>query len=191
MDSDSLQTAKAALRQAQRLIRKGRDPADRHRASEAIISRIVSELRTQNHLKVAAFMAIRGEVNLEQLPRALPKVSWYLPKVIQRDGPLSFGLWNPLSLKSGAFGILEPSGELVDVHALDWVFVPGLGFTLNGDRLGMGGGFYDRTLNGYGGRVIGVAYDEEVLEEIPSGEYDRRVDSLVSPSGWHHCRLQI
>ena len=42
----------------------------------------------------------------------------------------------------------------------------------------MGGGFYDRTLNGYGGRVIGVAYDEEVLEEIPSGEYDRRVDRI-------------
>ena len=121
MDSDSLQTAKAALRKAQRLIRKGRDPADCHRASEAITSRIVSELRTQNHLKVAAFMAIRGEVNLELLPRVLPEISWYLPKVVQRDGPLSFGLWNPKSLKSGAFGILEPGGELVDVHALDWV----------------------------------------------------------------------
>ena len=92
---------------------------------------------------------------------------------------------------TGAFGILEPSGELVGVDTLDQVLTPGLAFTRDGGRLGMGGGFYDRTLNGYGGRVIGVAYEEEVLETIPSGAHDRRVDSLVSPSGWQDCHPTI
>ena len=187
MDDDSLQSLKADLRQAQRLSRRGRDSVERHRASQAVTGHLVSELRDQRYLRVAAFMAVRGELDLESMPELLPTISWYLPKVIQRDGPLSFGVWDARSLAPGAFGIMEPGGELVDVHALDAVLVPGLGFTLAGDRLGMGGGFYDRTLNGYGGRVIGVAYDEEVLEEIPSGPHDRRVDCLVSPSGWHDC----
>ena len=188
MGSDSLQAAKAELRQTQRLTRAARGADDQLLASEAVTRHLVAQLQGQNHLKVAAFMAARGEIDLAGLRGALPEVAWYIPKVVERDGPLLFGRWDPESLATGAFGIQEPLGELVGVDALDVVLAPGLAFTREGDRLGMGGGFYDRTLNGYGGRVIGVAYDEEVLEEIPSGSHDRRVDSLVSPSGWHECR---
>ena len=191
MGSDSLQAAKAELRQTQRTTRAARSPGDQHRASEAVIRHLVAQLQGQNDLKVAAFMAVRGEIDLAALRVALPELAWYIPKVVERDGPLLFGRWDPSSLVTGAFGILEPSGELVGVDTLDRVLAPGLAFTREGDRLGMGGGFYDRTLNGYGGRVIGVAYEEEVLETIPSGAHDRRVDSLVSPSGWQDCHPTI
>ena len=191
MGSDSLQAAKAKLRQTQRITRAARSADDRRRASEAVTRHLVTQLYGQNHLKVAAFMAVRGEIDLAALRGALPELAWYIPKVVEHNGPLLFGRWDPASLETGAFGIQEPSGELVGVHALDKVLVPGLAFTREGDRLGMGGGFYDRTLNGYGGRVIGVAYEEEVLETIPSGGHDRRVDSLVSPSGWQDCHPTI
>ena len=191
MGSDSLQAAKAKLRQTQRATRANRSLDDQRRASEAVIRHLVAQLQGQNHLKVAAFMAVRGELDLASLREALPLLGWYIPKVVERDGPLLFGRWDPASLVTGAFGILEPRGDLVGVDTLDVVLAPGLAFTREGDRLGMGGGFYDRTLNGYGGRVIGVAYEEEVLETIPSGAHDRRVDSLVSPSGWHDCHPTI
>ena len=124
--------------------------------------------------------------------RLYPTLAWYIPKVVQRDEPLLFGRWDPGVLETGAFGILEPCGELL-ASTRSISFVPGLGWRSRetADRLGMGGGFYDRTLNGYGGRVIGVAYEEEVLETIPSGAHDRRVDSLVSPSGWQDCHPTI
>ena len=191
MGSDSLQAAKAKLRQTQRATRAARSAGEQHRASEAVVRHLVAHLQGQNHLKVAAFMAFRGEIDLAALRGALPELAWYIPKVVERDGPLLFGRWDPASLTTGAFGILEPSGELVGVDVLDVVLAPGLAFTREGDRLGMGGGFYDRTLNGYGGRVIGVAYEEEVLETIPSGAHDRRVDSLASPSGWQDCHPTI
>ena len=191
MGSDSLQAAKAKLRQTQRATRANRSLDDQRRASEAVIRHLVAQLQGQNHLKVAAFMAVRGELDLASLREALPLLGWYIPKVVERDGPLLFGRWDPASLVTGAFGILEPRGDLVGVDTLDVVLAPGLAFTREGDRLGMGGGFYDRTLNGYGGRVIGVAYEEEVLVTVPSGAHDRRVDSLVSPSGWHDCHPTI
>ncbi|MEC8050276.1 MAG: 5-formyltetrahydrofolate cyclo-ligase [Myxococcota bacterium] len=191
MGSDSLQAAKAKLRQTQRATRAARSAGEQNRASEAVVRHLVAHLQGQNHLKVAAFMAIRGEIDLAALRGALPELAWYIPKVVERDGPLLFGRWDPASLATGTFGILEPSGALVSVDALDVVLAPGLAFTREGDRLGMGGGFYDRTLNGYGGRVIGVAYEEEVLETIPSGAHDRRVDSLASPSGWQDCHPTI
>ena len=191
MGSDSLQAAKAKLRQTQRATRANRSLDDQRRASEAVIRHLVAQLQGQNHLKVAAFMAVRGEIDLASLREALPLLGWYIPKVVERDGPLLFGRWDPASLVTGAFGILEPRGDLVGVDTLDVVLAPGLAFTREGERLGMGGGFYDRTLNGYGGRVIGVAYEEEVLATVPSGAHDRRVDSLVSPSGWHDCHPTI
>ena len=191
MGSDSLQAAKAKLRQTQRATRANRSLDDQRRASEAVIRHLVAQLQGQNHLKVAAFMAVRGELDLASLREALPELAWYIPKVVERDGPLRFGRWDPASLVTGAFGILEPRGDLVGVDTLDVVLAPGLAFTREGERLGMGGGFYDRTLNGYGGRVIGVAYEEEVLATVPSGAHDRRVDSLVSPSGWQDCHPTI
>ena len=191
MGSDSLQAAKAKLRQTQRATRANRSLDDQRRASEAVIRHLVAQLQGQNHLKVAAFMAVRGEIDLASLREALPLLGWYIPKVVERDGPLLFGRWDPASLVTGAFGILEPRGDLVGVDTVDVVLAPGLAFTREGERLGMGGGFYDRTLNGYGGRVIGVAYEEEVLATVPSGAHDRRVDSLVSPSGWHDCHPTI
>ena len=112
MGSDSLQAAKAKLRQTQRTTRAARSTDDQRRASEAVIRHLVAHLQGQNHLKVAAFMAVRGEIDLAALREALPLLGWYIPKVVERDGPLLFGRWDPASLATGAFGILEPSGEL-------------------------------------------------------------------------------
>ena len=125
MGSDSLQAAKAKLRQTQRATRANRSSDDQHRASEAVIRHLVAHLQGQNHLKVAAFMAVRGELDLAPLREALPELAWYIPKVVERDGPLRFGRWDPASLATGAFGILEPSGDLVGVDTLDVVLAPG------------------------------------------------------------------
>ena len=110
MGSDSLQAAKAKLRQAQRTTRATRDMDDQCRASGAVIRHLVAHFKGQNHLKVAAFMAVRGEIDLAALRGTLPELAWYIPKVVERDGPLLFGRWDPESLATGAFGIQEPLG---------------------------------------------------------------------------------
>ena len=191
MQTTTLQNDKAVLRTSQKLLRKHRAPEMRSLASEQICQHLVVRLNEEPRLSIGAFMAVRGEVDLNGILSRLPGHDWYLPKVITRDAPLGFGAWDPASLEAGAYGILEPKGPFKRAEALDMVLVPGLAFTRQGHRLGMGGGFYDRTLNGYGGKVIGVAYEEEVLETLPWGELDRMMDDLVTPQGWLQCATKI
>jgi len=89
-------------------------------------------------------------------------------------------------LVPGAFGIREPTGRcpLVDLKRLDFVLVPGLGFTADGRRLGRGKGFYDRVLRQVRGFKCGVAFDQQVVDEIPVEPHDVRLDCILTPTRW-------
>lgn len=88
-------------------------------------------------------------------------------------------------MKPGRYGIAEPvSGVAVcetDLSAADtaWI-VPGVAFDMTGNRLGRGGGIYDRFLKHTNGLKIGVAYDWQILESIPAEAHDVTVDLLLS-----------
>ena len=84
-------------------------------------------------------------------------------------------------------GILQPSGEPLGADALrqaEWIWVPGLAATVHGDRLGTGGGWYDRALaHADAGVPVGVLlFDGEVLETLPTEPWDRRVDWILTSS---------
>ncbi len=88
----------------------------------------------------------------------------------------------------GAFAILEPSGnELVAPgqlsHAL--VCVPGLAFTPRGDRLGRGGGHFDRLLSQLGpdAVTVGLAYSFQLLDSLPVASHDRRLNFVITEHG--------
>ena len=94
----------------------------------------------------------------------------------------------PMDLVAGRFGILEPSPDCEEVAnpLLDLAFVPGLGFSYDGVRLGRGQGFYDRLLESFRGRSFGVAFDRQLLPRIPREEHDFGLDGVITPSG---CRF--
>lgn len=187
MQTDTLIQEKDRLRDRLKSARQARSIENQLSASAQVCRHLAEKFRLRPGIRAAAFMAIRGEVDLSHLVELVPSIEWYLPKVVDVEAPLEFGRWAPGKLERGAYGIWEPVGELEAAEGLDVILVPGLGFTRSGRRLGMGGGFYDRTLNGYGGEVIGVAYEEEVVEELPWAAHDRCVDSLVTPLGWYRC----
>jgi len=87
-------------------------------------------------------------------------------------------------LNAGAFGITEPRGScpLISPNRLDFAIVPGVAFTLEGRRIGRGKGHYDRLLASVGGVKCGVAYDEQIVEAIPSEPHDVRMDWIVTPT---------
>jgi 5-formyltetrahydrofolate cyclo-ligase len=65
----------------------------------------------------------------------------------------------------------------------DLVIVPGLAFTRAGARLGRGGGHYDRLLDGVEATSLGVAFDIQLVDDLPLEPHDRGVDLVVTPSG--------
>jgi 5-formyltetrahydrofolate cyclo-ligase len=94
-------------------------------------------------------------------------------------------------VKAGSFGIREPTGACreIPMNRLDLILVPGLAFDLNGRRLGKGKGYYDRLLAGVSGIKCGVAFDEQVVSEVPAGPHDVRVNCILTPTRWLEFRL--
>jgi len=62
------------------------------------------------------------------------------------------------------------------------ILVPGVAFDLRGGWLGRGRGFYDRLLAGFHGIKCGVAFDEQMVEEVPTGTLDVRMDFVLTPT---------
>jgi 5-formyltetrahydrofolate cyclo-ligase len=91
-------------------------------------------------------------------------------------------------LQPGTFGIVEPpeSAEVIDRQKFSRIVicVPGVAFGLEGQRLGRGGGYYDRFLGRFGTEAIsvGLAYSFQLLDRIPEAEFDRRLNLIVTES---------
>ncbi|MBO3769555.1 MAG: 5-formyltetrahydrofolate cyclo-ligase [Thermoproteota archaeon] len=84
----------------------------------------------------------------------------------------------------GTFGVMEPkpnNANVVDLNEIDLVIVPGRAFDKKCNRLGRGMGYFDRFLKRrIRGKVIGLAFSEQVFEDIPVDENDVRVDAVVT-----------
>jgi 5-formyltetrahydrofolate cyclo-ligase len=85
---------------------------------------------------------------------------------------------------SGKFGIREPAPTCVatPLQDLDLVLVPGVAFEIDGHRLGRGKGFYDRLLENFTGKKIGIAFDEQIVDAVPAGKNDVKMDLIVTPT---------
>ncbi len=82
-------------------------------------------------------------------------------------------------------GIMEISREnavAIDPKELDLIIVPGLAFTLQGDRIGYGGGYYDRLFEKLDDHTVLLApsFDDFIVPSLPTGRFDRKVDILIS-----------
>src|SRR5690606_30337003 len=113
-----------------------------------------------------------------------------LPTIAQRSAPLVFLRWEPGSpMRAGAYGIAEPDGTPACVP--DVLLVPTLGYTGSADRIGYGGGYYDRTLADMAARglcyaAVGVALSCARLEpgSHQPAPHDVRLDAVVDETGW-------
>ena len=78
-----------------------------------------------------------------------------------------------------AFGVREPTGEVYDGN-VDFAIVPLLAADRKGNRLGYGGGYYDKYLKGTKARRIGFCYDCQLVQNVPVDEWDERLDVIVT-----------
>ena len=115
----------------------------------------------------------------------------YFPAVDEKNERLMFYRITDLKdLKPGYAGIDEPTGgirKLRDVNTLEAVIVPGVAFDLHGGRLGFGKGFYDRCLLEFRGRRIALAYEFQIVPDLPTVVRGQKVDWIVTESRVIHC----
>lgn len=109
-----------------------------------------------------------------------------LPRVTTLDKPMEFRThtdpYEESDLESGVWGLRQPGLE-APVVVPQVLFMPLVGFTTKGDRLGQGGGYYDRYLAAHPQTIaIGMAWDVQEVPELPIELHDMRLQAIVTPT---------
>ena len=114
---------------------------------------------------------------IEQALRDCKKV--LIPKTYSK-GRMDFVIYDPQQLVKTSFGLLEPHGDLgvVDASQIDLIHVPGLAFTMEGYRIGYGGGYYDRYLKHFPGHTLSMVYPCQIRDFIPE-DHDIPVQEVL------------
>ena len=184
--------SKALLRRQLRRALAGLDPAERANGSARICQRLRKLPMWRRARAILAFYPLAGEPDL----RPMFEEAWASGREVSF---LRFhagtDLFEPCLVRGmeelvpGAFGVREPAAYCprFDVNRLDLTLVPGIGFSLNGDRLGRGRGYYDRLLSGVAGFRCGVAFDCQVVAALSVDPHDIRLHGILTPTRWQLC----
>jgi 5-formyltetrahydrofolate cyclo-ligase len=183
-----LNAQKALLRKEIRAALQKISPAARNAASAQLCIRLKEQSFWKNAASVLFFAPLPDEADVWPLLEetvAGGKIA-ALPRFDPADqGYAACRVQNPQSeIAVGQFGIREPKpgcAEMV-LSRLDLILVPGVAFDLCGRRLGRGRGFYDRLLAETRGVKCGIAFDEQIAGEVPTGEHDLQMDFILTPS---------
>lgn len=159
-------------------------PSARAVGEELVNAAVISDPAFASARTLLAYMAKTPELSVVSVVlsawRAGKRV--LLPRVVDDHLELhAVAAWNELA--PGAFGIQEPAASATTVRPaeVDLAIVPGVAFDRKGGRLGQGGGFYDRLIPQLGGEVIGVAFDEQVVDAVPRDAHDVPVERVIHP----------
>lgn len=153
--NEDLVESKRELRRRMRLIR--RELPDRSERSARIVDHLVALEHMRGVHRLMVYDAVPGEVDLERL------VTWAASHDIEVAVP--------------------ESGIVADWP--DMIVVPGTAFTTRGERVGQGGGWYDRFLPGRrpGAMTVGVCFAVQVVDDVPTEGHDVRLDCVVTEDG--------
>ncbi|MBO5706032.1 MAG: 5-formyltetrahydrofolate cyclo-ligase [Bacteroidaceae bacterium] len=175
---------KAELRKWIKGLKSARSSEWMKEKSSEICSRLVADGLWRAAGTVLLYHPLPGEVDTTMLldKAVLMGKRVLLPKV--EGDELELRIYTPDSLQSGAYGIMEPSGEVFPVdsyHEIDLAVIPGVAFDRHGARLGRGKGYYDRLLplmrNTY---RIGICFPFQLLEHLPSEPHDVLMNEVLS-----------
>jgi len=182
--TDPRQPLRAALRQRRREL----PAALRIDAAERLAGHLLALPFAPRHGHVAGYWAMDGEIALHRWQLSLPdSVTYCLP--VLHEQVLRFAPWRPgQPLRQNRFGIPEPDvdpGRTLAADAMTLVVTPLVGFDAEGGRLGMGGGWYDRSFAFRQGRpappwLVGAAFAVQQVEAVSMASWDVPVDAICT-----------
>lgn len=180
----------ATRRRLQEELRK-LSPADRANQSSAICAMLRSQPIWNASKTILLFVPTREEPDISSLvsealsagkivalPRHLPDADHYV--ACRVTDPHA-------TMVTGRFGIPEPHPDspIVLPNELDFALIPGIGFSLDGGRLGRGRGYFDRLLATVPGFKCGVAFDCQIAPDLLLEPHDICLDCILTPTRWH------
>jgi|SRR5437588_7358488 len=188
--SATIPQQKGALRKEVLERLKRLDRTQRLTASEQACALLEQQQIWRNSRSVLLYGPMAGELDVWPLlgkALAAGKVA-ALPRFTPETGRyVACAITNPAAeVKPGYLGIREPLENCpeVSLNRLDLVLVPGVAFDLHGRRLGRGKGFYDQILAAVRGTTCGVAFEEQLVRQVPVEPHDALLNCLLTPARW-------
>lgn len=152
----------------------------------AIIKSFINSNLYKDSKQILMYMALDDEINLDSLidlARFNGK-SVAVPYCIDDNGEMEFYYINNLNdLSVGKFGVREPKIDIckkMTDYSDSVILVPAISYDVKGYRLGYGKGYYDRFLAKYPFNSVGLCYNSLVVDELPTNEYDKSVDYIIT-----------
>ncbi len=151
--------------------------------SALIISQLEQLPCFQSAKTVLLYYPMHNEVNLLPLIKKYKKEKTFLFPVVQRKLMTACPYEGNAKMHRGKYNIPEPTtppyrGEI------DLILVPGVAFDLQGNRLGRGGGYYDRFIKSqpHTTTLVGVAYDFQLVDKVPANRHDQKMHHVITPA---------
>lgn len=109
-----------------------------------------------------------------------------LPRIADLASPMQFHIhtdpFDESDLEEGVMGLMQPSPD-AQIIVPDVLFMPLVGFTARGERIGQGGGFYDRFLEAHPMAItFGMAWDVQCVDELPLEDHDIPIGAIITPT---------
>ena len=181
----SISERKKGLRQKMLAMRRALSANETESRSSSLKENILSLLEYKNAKKIMAFLAMKGESNLDGFIRQalLDGKEVHIPVCLPERQMEAGRLIDMEHFEKGPLGLRNlPAGyEVTSPESLDLVLIPGLAVSQEGIRLGMGAGYYDRYL----ARVpfekrVAALWDFQVIPDIPSEPFDQKIAKIVT-----------
>ncbi len=174
------------MRAEMRARRRSLSAAEQRRNALLLAGHVARLRQFRAARRVALYWASDGEIDLAPVMRLCwrQRKRVYLPR-LAGDGMQFAELKRGKRMVRNRFGIPEPdsSATSVKVDSLDLVLTPLVAYTAAGERLGMGGGFYDRALAKAPGWIVGVAHSCQRADALPRESWDLPVAGVITEKG--------
>jgi 5-formyltetrahydrofolate cyclo-ligase len=181
----SLRLTKEKIRSRILLQLKKQKEEERRRKIRVIKKKLLKEKSFRKAKKIMFYIALGGEVDTASMIREALKLGKIVALPVCQKNRAALRpclLDDHRHLRRGPYGVLEPAARrYIDGRELDLVIAPGVAFDRKGNRLGRGKGYYDRFLESIPKDTpsIGLAFDLQVLPQIPTSAHDKRVKKLI------------
>lgn len=139
--------------------------------------------------RIAVYLSNDGEVDLSATITAFRELGHEVAAPRVAAGAMRFYALEPHdTLETNEWGIFEPlPAKPVSPQELDVALVPLVAFTDQGDRLGRGGGYYDRYFEAHEALLIGIGHELQRVPTLRRNAWDKPMDAVVTEKGWRLC----
>lgn len=187
MSNENISARKKFLRREINLRLKTLSQEERVKFSRAVVEKFLASTVYKNSAVIMAYLSTAEEIQLNEfISTALDDGKILAVPFIERREMQAVRLPNLDALEVGAYKILTVKRDIrkiIDAEKIDCVITPGLAFDAEYNRLGKGGGYYDKFLSrAVNAKKIALAYDCQLVEKVPIEPNDLKVDAVITPT---------